>query len=110
MIKQLKTFKCPDISSKHPDQQVFNIKKVTASEVKSILSLKNSKAKDIYGLDTNLLKSNKEVLINLSIKECCVPTSWKITPVFKAGDKTKPENYRPIRICQLSQRWQKNGY
>ena len=38
-------------------------------------------------------------MINLSIKPSTVPSVWKIekiTPVFKSGDLTKPENHRPI--------------
>ena len=57
------------------------------------------------------LKTNKEALAdpiahlaNLSIKQGTVPSTWKIarvTPVFKAGDKTKSENYRPISILPI---------
>ena len=44
-------------------------------------------------------------LINLSIRSCTFPTSWKIQlihPLYKKSDKTKPTNYRPVsHIIQI---------
>ena len=71
--------------------------------MKIISSLKSSKARDTFGLTSDFLKTHKEALadpiahlVNLSIKQGTVPSTWKIArvaPVFKAGDKTKSENY-----------------
>ena len=39
------------------------------------------------------------VLFNRSINQCKFPASWKIarvTPIFKDGDKSVKEKYRPI--------------
>lgn len=94
-------------------QPKFHIQQITEREVIDIISgLNNSKAKDIYGLDTSLLKSHKEALappimrlVNLSIKNSTVPKAWKlasVTPVFKAGDKTYMNNYRPITILPIT--------
>lgn len=81
--------------------------------------MKNSKAKDVHGLDTNFLKRYKTSLIrpithliNLSLTQSAVPLPWKmatVTPVFKSGDKTNPENYRPISILpvisKIAEKW-----
>ena len=43
-------------------------------------------------------------ITNLSIKTSTVPSVWKIakiTPVFKSGDSTKPENLRSISILPI---------
>lgn len=79
---------------------VFSIfSKKYLSVIKIISSLKSSKARDTFGLNSDFLKTHKEALadpiahlVNLSINQGTVPSTWKIarvTPVFKAGDKTK---------------------
>ena len=60
------------------------------------------------GIPIKFLKCNialsSEILchiINLSISKCIVPDGWKvveIAPLFKAGDRSKPENYWQIPI------------
>lgn len=62
-------------------------------------------------MDTTFLKSQKDTLvcpithlINLSIKQGIFPSTWKsavVTPIFKAGDQTAVENYRPISILPV---------
>lgn len=81
-------------------------------KVNKILStLTNSKAKDIYGLDTAFLKTHKESLtvpltkvLNKSINESIFPSALKlaiVTPVYKSGDKQEVNNYRPISILPV---------
>ena len=84
-------------------------KNVDEAKVNKILSLlSNSKAKDIWGVDTVCLKKHKNVLtssitkiINLSLNENVFPSTLKtaiVTPVYKSGDRQEVSNYRPISI------------
>lgn len=94
------------------DLPIFRLEEVTEAEGRKIIrSLKSSKAKDAYGLDSNFLKTNADHLIkplthlvNLSISQCAVPSQWKIamvTPIFKSGNKTGIANYRPVNILPI---------
>lgn len=75
---------------------------------KIIANLKNSKAKDIFGLDTSFLKEHKITLtpvltiaVNQSINENNFPLALKkavVKPIFKSGDKLCVSNYQPISI------------
>ena len=73
-----------------------------------INKLKNKKSVGIDGISVQILKSCADILIqtityiiNKSIKEGKVPSSWKIAkviPLHKKGDKSNPDNYRPISL------------
>lgn len=48
------------------------------------------------------------ILFNKSIEESGVPEDWRlanVTPIFKKGERAKPENYRPVsltsQICKI---------
>lgn len=90
-----------------PDQ--FSFSETTLPELSNIfISLHDSKAKDIYGLNIAFYKTFANSflplilhLINLCIKHCIFPSAWKtakITPIFKSDDPTILSNYRPISI------------
>lgn len=74
-------------------------------------NLKNLKTNKACGLDkisARLLKDAAEVishpltlLINKSFEEGCFPATWKsakVTALFKSGDQSSKDNYRPISI------------
>ena len=90
----------------------FIAPKCTEDEVKQIIkSLKSSDAQDFYGISNNILKfhsceiaSSLAKLINQSLDNGDFPDVLKLAvvkPLFKGGDKTQPNNYRPISILPI---------
>lgn len=75
--------------------------------------------KGAFNMDTTFLKTYKDALagpivnlINVSIRQCIFPHSWKmavVTPIFMAGDQTNVANYRPISILpvvsKVAEKW-----
>ncbi len=114
-VKQISSlFTAPDYDycPVNPAHPVFNIDKISEIEVMKIMrALKNSKARDDYGIDTNFLKMNMESLVcpimhlvNLSIKHSVVPSVWKVSavnPIFKSGRRSDINNYRPISLLPV---------
>ena len=81
----------------------FELKQITQLEtLNCISSLSNSKAKDVYGINADLLKRNKLVfvppltsLINKYFINNIFPDSLKksvITPIFKSGNPQEVNN------------------
>lgn len=100
--------------------QSFTITNITETIVSNLIqSLKPSKAKDVFGMDTNMLKDLGSALatpiasiINFSISSGYFPKAWKsaiVTPVFKSGDPISLHNYRPISILpaisKIAEKW-----
>ncbi len=90
------------------------LRPVTKLDVeKVVMSLKSSRAKDIYGIDTLLLKQISSSIvnpvthiINSSLDQGRFPTSWKpmvVAPIFKGGNPRLTSNYRPNIFLILSQ-------
>lgn len=90
----------------------FRLNVTYEAQIKKIIdSLKSSKSKDAFHMDSMLIKKHLNTLtlpithlINLSITQSCFPDSWKravITPIFKSGDRHEPNNYRPISILPV---------
>lgn len=73
-----------------------------------IKELKNKKTEDIYGISTHLIKNIAEHIINPLcdiINTCFIEGTFpsilkytKVIPIYKKGDITAPENFRPISI------------
>lgn len=90
----------------------FNITQADQNKFhKGIGHLNGSKAKDIFDLDASLIKKRSTTLlqpisylVNLSIKNCEFPQSFKsavVTPIFKSGAVDEACNYRPISIVPV---------
>lgn len=78
---------------------------------KIIISLKNKNSTGYDGITTNIVKDVANIIseplsyiINLCIEEGIFPDKLKISivkPVFKKGDKTNMNNYRPIALLPI---------
>lgn len=111
------TINSPQIGQIHSSpidstQPVFSLTETSESKVNSIISsLKNSKSKYTFGLDSLFLKKHATTLtgtitkiINTSFREGKFPKAWKlaiVVPVHKSGDTTDANNYRPISILPV---------
>ncbi|VEN37552.1 unnamed protein product, partial [Callosobruchus maculatus] len=95
-----------------PPENYFNFEEVTYIEMRDIIdSLKNKHSRDIYGLNVNLIKSVKDCIIlpltkmiNLCFKQNVFPDVLKtaiVTPIFKKGNASLPENYRPVSLLPI---------
>ena len=82
---------------------------ITETQVKEkLLKLKADKAPGPDAVHPYILKSFAEIfskpltmIYNLTLSEKTLPSIWKtgnITAIFKKGDKTLPQNYRPVQL------------
>ena len=79
--------------------------------LKLLKKLRRNKAAGLDNLPPNMLKDCAvyiykplTYIINLSLKTCAVPEMWKkakVSPIFKAGNASDPENFRPISILPV---------
>ncbi|CAB3996609.1 Hypothetical predicted protein [Paramuricea clavata] len=89
----------------------FNFKEVDEVSVLQELSkLRTTKATGLDGISAKLLRDSAYIIapyltkiFNLSLRCGSFPDIWKkgrVTPIFKSGDPTSSNNYRPITILQ----------
>ena len=79
--------------------------------ITEILTLSSNKSYGLYSCPIRLLKFSRQILgepfaiiFNTSIESGGFPTKLKIAkviPIFKAGDATAPNNYRPISLLSI---------
>ena len=101
-----------DLMSSFRGKFQFTFKGVSQVTVRDeIMSLKNSKSKDFFGLSVILIKRNIDniispltKLINRCLDEGVFPNCLKIAkviPLFKKGNRDEPCNYRPISLLPV---------
>ena len=92
-----------------PTGAKFYFQHVSAKKVQNELNnLDSKKACQANDIPTKLIKDNIDIFNNLILKDfnrsldkCLFPADLKnaeVVPVFKKGDKTNKENYRPVSI------------
>jgi hypothetical protein len=97
------------LNSRTLSYENFQISLVSPLDVRNaIKELKSKRSSGPDGIPAYIIKGCGEVLseplcfiFNLSLSTRVFPYRWKeakVTPIFKSGDKTKIENYRPISL------------
>ena len=93
-------------------EKKFRFEYISIIFVKSFLrKLKRKKATGMDDLPAGMLKDSADnitkplhYIVNLSLKTSTVPNAWKeakVTPVYKSGDTSSVENYRPISVLPI---------
>ena len=112
-----KVFSTPDPSRPRqdepdPEHPMPNITVSQAGVLKLLQNIKVDKATGPDGIPGNILKLCAPelakvftLLFQASLDQGVVPSDWKtanIVPVFKKGDRSQVENYRPISLTSIT--------
>ena len=86
----------------------FSLKTVSKKDIeKEILNLNVAKASQDSDIPTKIIKKNPDIFsilfkeFNKSLEICKFPSSLKmanVTPVYKKGNRSDKDNYRPVSI------------
>ena len=112
------TINAEDYLKREPSS--FEFAEIKSSRVFKLLSkLDVTKATGLDQISNKVLKLAAPViykqltdLFNLSLKSREYPDDWKlakVSPVFKAGERNDPNNYRPISVLSTISRVEHNG-
>ena len=95
-----------------PNVNPFVFNDAPIAEIEDILqTLSENKATGPDNLPAKLLKSAASIIatpiahiLNQSLRTGIIPSQWKcarVTPIYKGGEKTNMENYRPISVIPI---------
>lgn len=101
----------PTLEARHKGNLLTDLVITTNAVKNKLKSLKSSKSAGPDGFHPRVLKETAEtictplaLIFRKSLKEGCLPQSWKdanITPIHKKGKKDAVENYRPISLTSV---------
>ena len=101
----------PDMPTTHIKHPMPPIQFTACDTYKRLKTLDPSKAKGPDGIHPRLLKETAAEIaepltriFQMSIASKTIPSDWKtanVMPVFKKGQKDKPQNYRPISLTSV---------
>jgi hypothetical protein len=101
----------PDFPHRNFDSELNNILISDKDIEQAIDKIKNSKSPGPDNIHPNLIKNCKKQLIKplriiftKSLQQGGLPSIWKranVTAIFKSGNNSKPENYRPISLTSV---------
>ena len=101
----------PPLQTTSPGQALTDVILTTKEVLEALSSLDTNKASGPDGITSRLLKETAEQiapsltqLFNQSLSCGTVPDNWKlanVVPVYKKGNKTHVENYRPISLLSI---------
>ena len=95
-----------------PAEHIFNLAKVSCQEVFNLIQkIPSNKASGLDNISARLLKEASPIvtrsltfIINQSITTGIFSNAWKrarVSPIFKDGRRTDPNNYRPISVLPV---------
>ena len=101
----------PNLPEKVPDTILENIIINPEDVMKHLNALNITKSAGPDNMHPKLLRELSEIIteplciiFNKTIEDGAMPQCWKeanITPIFKKGEKSRPENYRPISLTSI---------
>ena len=115
-------YSLPSLQDPSADDVFINEITISESDVyEALATLDPNKAMGIDGIGPNVLKfcatslcGPIHHLFSLCVHFQSIPAEWHvhcITPIFKSGDKSKVQNYRPISLlCSISKVFEKLIY
>ena len=111
VFTQEKTDNIPKPENRNENENIDNVIFTKDKVLKKLKDINSAKAGGPDGIQAAVLKElcNElceplSILFQKSMEEGKLPADWKdanVSPIFKKGDKSKPNNYRPVSLTCL---------